>query len=103
MTNPAATELARIFALQQANQWTVKASSAEVRKARLAGLKAAVETHADAIVAAVLEDTRKPEGEIRVTDVMSVTASIQRNIDNLDAWMAPTEVTPRCVPTSPRR
>ena len=67
MTNPTTADLLRIFELQQANQWNVKASSAEVRKAKLAGLKAAVEAHADAIVAAVLEDTRKPEGEIRVT------------------------------------
>ena len=84
--------------MQQANQWNVKDTTAEQRKAKLAKLKAAVEAHADAIVAAVLEDTRKPEGEIRVTEVMNVTANIQRNIDNLDAWMAPTEVTPSLNP-----
>jgi aldehyde dehydrogenase (NAD+) len=83
----------RIFALQQAHQWDVKASSAADRKAKLAALKAAVERHADAIVAAVLEDTRKPEQEIRVTEVLNVLGNIQRNIDNLDAWMAPTTVT----------
>ncbi len=91
-------DIARVFALQQANQWNVKASSAAERKAKLARLKAAVEAHADAIVAAVLEDTRKPEGEIRVTEVMNVTGNIQRNIDNLDAWMAPTEITPSLNP-----
>ena len=91
-------DIARVFALQQANQWNVKDTTAEQRKAKLAKLKAAVEAHADAIVAAVLEDTRKPEGEIRVTEVMNVTANIQRNIDNLDAWMAPTEVTPSLNP-----
>ena len=98
MTSPAPTaaelapEIARVFALQQQHQWDVKASGAEERKAKLARLKAAVEAHADAIVAAVLEDTRKPEQEIRITEVLNVTANIQRNIDNLDAWMAPTEV-----------
>jgi aldehyde dehydrogenase (NAD+) len=97
-TSPDATELARVFALQQAHQWDVKASSAAERKAKLAKLKAAVEAHADDIVAAVLEDTRKPEGEIRVTEVMNVTANIQRNIDNLDEWMKPTEVTPSMNP-----
>ncbi len=91
-------DIARVFALQQEHQWTVKASSAATRKAKLAKLKAAVEEHADAIVAAVLEDTRKPEGEIRVTEVMNITANIQRNIDNLDAWMTPTEVTPSMNP-----
>jgi len=87
-------DIARVFALQKAHQWEVKASSAEERKARLARLKAAVEAHADDIVAAVLEDTRKPEGEIRVTEVLNVIANIQLNIDNLDTWMKPTEVTP---------
>ena len=95
---PEASEIARVFALQQANQWNVKATSAEERKAKLAKLKAAVEAHADAIIAAVQEDTRKPEGEIRVTEVLNVTSNIQRNIDNLDEWMAPTEVTPSMNP-----
>lgn len=93
-----ADDIARVFALQQDHQWTVKASSADERKAKLAKLKTAVEGHADDIVAAVLEDTRKPEGEIRITEVMNITANIQRNIDNLDAWMAPTEVTPSLNP-----
>ena len=87
-------ELSRVFALQRANQWNVKASTAEERKAKLAKLKDAVEAHADEIVAAVLEDTRKPEGEIRVTEVLNVLGNIQLNIDNLDEWMKPTEVTP---------
>jgi aldehyde dehydrogenase (NAD+) len=100
MTNSAqlSPEISRIFALQQANQWNVKASSAGQRKAKLAKLKSVVEAHADQIVAAVLEDTRKPEGEIRVTEVMNVTGNIQRNIDNLDAWMTPTEITPSLNP-----
>ncbi len=87
-------EIARIFALQQQHQWDVKASTAEDRKAKLARLKAAVEAHADDIIAAVRRDTRKPVGEIRVTEVLNVTANIQRNIDNLDQWMTPTEITP---------
>jgi aldehyde dehydrogenase (NAD+) len=92
------SEISRVFALQQEHQWNVKASSAEQRKAKLAKLKAAVEAHTDEIIAAVLEDTRKPAGEIRVTEVLNVTANIQRNIDNLDAWMAPTEITPSLNP-----
>jgi len=87
-------ELERIFALQQANQWDVKASRAEERKAKLARLKTAVEAHADDIVAAVREDTRKPEAEIRVTEVLNIVGNIQLNIDNLDTWMKPTDVTP---------
>jgi aldehyde dehydrogenase (NAD+) len=98
ISTPNSSEITRIFALQQVNQWNVKASTASERKAKLAKLKAAVEAHAEQIVTAVLEDTRKPEGEIRVTEVMNVTGNIQRNIDNLDTWMTPTEVTPSMNP-----
>jgi aldehyde dehydrogenase (NAD+) len=89
--------------LQRAHQWDVKASTAEQRKAKLAKLKAAVEAHADEIIAAVQEDTRKPAGEIRVTEVLGVAANIQRNIDNLDRWMAPTEITPSLNPNDKAR
>lgn len=95
--------IARVFALQQDHQWDVKASTAEVRKAKLEKLKAAVEAHADAIVAAVLEDTRKPEREISATEVLNVIANIQKNIDNLDAWMTPTEITPSVNPNDKAR
>ncbi|TIX52055.1 aldehyde dehydrogenase family protein [Alteraurantiacibacter aquimixticola] len=87
-------DIKRVFEAQQAHQWDVKASTAEQRKEKLAKLKAAVEAHADDIVEAVLKDTRKPEGEIRVTEVMNVTNNIQLNIDSLDEWMQPTMVTP---------
>ncbi|AMO72926.1 aldehyde dehydrogenase family protein [Sphingorhabdus sp. M41] len=91
-------EVARVFALQSAHQWDVKATTAAQRKAKLEKLKAAVEAHADDIVKAVQQDTRKPEQEIRVTEVMNVTANIQRNIDNLDQWMTPTDVVPSMNP-----
>ncbi len=91
-------EISRVFDLQRAHQWDVKATKAGERKAKLARLKAAVEAHADDIVAAVRKDTRKPEQEIRVTEVLNVTANIQRNIDNLDEWMKPTEITPSMNP-----
>jgi aldehyde dehydrogenase (NAD+) len=87
-------DLERVFALQQAHQWEVKASTAEQRKEKLRKLKAAVEAHADGIMAAVKQDTRKPEGEIKVTEILGVIGNIQKNIDNLDEWMKPVEVTP---------
>ncbi len=105
MSSPAAqnnpdivTEINRIFALQQKQQWDSKASTADERKAKLQKLKDAVEAHADDIVAAVKQDTRKPEQEIRITEVANVTANIQRNIDNLDDWMKPVDVVPSMNP-----
>jgi aldehyde dehydrogenase (NAD+) len=87
-------EIERIFALQQFHQWEMKATTAEQRKEKLRKLKLAVETHGDEIVAAVKQDIRKPEGEIRITELLNVTANIERNINNLDEWMKPVEVVP---------
>ncbi len=101
MTTPASpeargvlAEMQRIFALQRAHQWEAKASTAEQRKDKLRRLKAAVEANAEAIVAAVKHDTRKPEAEIRVTEILNVLGNVDRNIANLDEWMKPIEVTP---------
>ena len=87
-------ELRRVFDLQQSHQWEMKATTAEERKEKLKKLKSAVEAHGDEIVAAVKQDTRKPEGEIKVTEILGVIGNIQRNIDNLDEWMKPVEVIP---------
>jgi aldehyde dehydrogenase (NAD+) len=87
-------EIERVFALQRAHQWETKASSAGQRKEKLRKLKAAVEAHAEEIVAAVRQDTRKPENEVRVTELLNVLANIDRNIANLDEWMQPLEVQP---------
>ena len=87
-------EIERIFVLQQSHQWEMKATTAEQRKEKLRKLKSAVEAHGDEIVAAVKQDTRKPEGEIRVTELLNVTANIDRNINNLDEWMKAVEVVP---------
>ncbi len=87
-------EIERVFALQQAHQWEAKASTAEQRKEKLRKLKSAVEAHAGEIMAAVMQDTRKPEGEIKVTEVLGVIGNIQKNIDSLDEWMKPVEVVP---------
>jgi len=87
-------EINRIFALQHQHQWEMKATTAEQRKARLQKLKAAVQAHADDIVAAVKQDIRKPEHEVRITEVAGVIANIERNINSIDAWMKPVDVVP---------
>lgn len=97
------TDIQRIFALQQAHQWQVKATNAEQRRAKLRKLKASVEAHADEIMAAVKQDTRKPEHEIKVTEVLGVLGNIQRNIDNIEQWMKPVEVTPSQNPNDKAR
>ena len=87
-------DIQRVFDLQRAHQWDVKATSAEQRKAKLRKLKTAVVQHANELMSAVKQDTRKPDTEIRVTEFLNVVGNIDRNIANLDAWMKPVEVTP---------
>ena len=87
-------DMERTFALQQAQQWVTKSTTAEQRKEKLRMLKSAMEAHGDEIVAAVKQDTRKPENEIRVTELLNVIANIERNINNLEDWMKPVEVPP---------
>ncbi len=87
-------ELRRVFELQRAHQWEAKASGAAQRREKLGRLKAAVQDHAEELVAAVRQDTRKPEHEVRITELMNVLANIDRNIANLAEWMRPVEVSP---------
>jgi aldehyde dehydrogenase (NAD+) len=96
-------EMERVFALQRAQQWEAKATTAEQRKEKLRKFKSVVEAHGDAIVAAVKQDTRKPENEIRVTELLNVVANIERNIANLDEWMEPIEVVPSMSKTDTAR
>ncbi|MEJ2761215.1 MAG: aldehyde dehydrogenase family protein [Gammaproteobacteria bacterium] len=84
----------RIFALQRAHQWETKVSTAEERKVKLQRLKEALEAHADEIVEAVKKDTRKPEGEIKITEYLGIIGHIDRAINNLEEWMKPVEVEP---------
>ena len=83
-TDSNAANLARVFALQRANQWHAKAASAGDRQDKLRRLKAAIQAHDQELIAAVRQDTRKPESEVRVTELLNVLGNIDRNIANLD-------------------
>jgi aldehyde dehydrogenase (NAD+) len=92
MEKSTVSTIEQVFALQRAHQWDMKATTAGQRKDKLLKLKAAVAAHAEDVVAAVKQDTRKPEQEIRVTEILNVLGNIDRNIANLDEWMKPVEV-----------
>jgi aldehyde dehydrogenase (NAD+) len=87
MEKSTVSTIEQVFALQRAHQWEMKATTAGQRKQKLLKLKAAVAAHAEDVVAAVKQDTRKPEQEIRVTEILNVLGNIDRNIANLDEWM----------------
>jgi aldehyde dehydrogenase (NAD+) len=92
MEKSTVSTIEQVFALQRAHQWEMKATTAGQRKQKLLKLKAAVAAHAEDVVAAVKQDTRKPEQEIRVTEILNVLGNIDRNIANLDEWMKPVVV-----------
>jgi aldehyde dehydrogenase (NAD+) len=91
-------DIRRVFDLQKEHQWVMKASTAAERKAMLEKLKSAIESRGDEIVAAVRQDTRKPEAEIRITEYLGIMGHIQKAIDNLDEWMKSEDVTPSMNP-----
>lgn len=92
------SDLQRVFNLQRANQWKVKTTSVEQRREKLERLKNAIAARAQDIVAAVRQDTRKPEAEVQHIEVQNLIGNIQRNIDNLEHWMAPIDVKPSLNP-----
>lgn len=88
------SEMKRVFALQQAHQWEMRATTAEQRKEMLNKLKSAVQAHSDEIVAAISQDNRKPLFEIQGAEIFGTLAAIDENIANLEEWMKPIEVVP---------
>lgn len=88
------SEIKRVFELQRAHQWEMKAKTAEQRKEMLNKLKAAVQSYADEIVAAICQDDRKPVQDVMRSEVYGTIGAIDDNLANLDEWMKPVEVIP---------
>jgi aldehyde dehydrogenase (NAD+) len=85
-------EIARVFALQQANRARVRHTSAAERIAKLKRLRDAIIAHRPALYQALLADFRKAPTETDLTEVMPVLVEIQHTIRHLKAWMHPAKV-----------
>jgi aldehyde dehydrogenase (NAD+) len=88
----ATPDLRRVFEAQQARRWALKTSTADERRERLSRLRAAVVGHTDEVVQALYDDLRRPPAEAP-DEIAAVTREIDRALDHLDEWMAPTPVT----------
>lgn len=84
-------ELARVFKLQQRQQWASKASTAQQRIATLIRLKASIKHHEKSVIDALYQDLRKPARAVK-NDLHICYAEIDDAAANLEHWMAPQEV-----------
>lgn len=82
----------RVFELQQARRWTVAATTAEQRIAKLRSLREAIILRRNDIAKAAYKDFRKSVTEVELTEVHPVLEEINHTISHIESWMAPTRV-----------
>src|SRR4051812_17486062 len=95
MAQPARLQTDRIQTLyrsQRANQAAIKRTTAAQRIAKLARLRDAIESRAQAIRDALAADFRKAGPEVDITEVFPVLVEIKETIKHLRGWMKPQRV-----------
>lgn len=87
-----ASEISRVFQLQQKKKLELRYSTAEQRIAKLIRLREMVIANRERIYQAAYNDYRKPETEAAMAEVMPVIAAVNFAIKNLRRWMKPQRV-----------
>jgi aldehyde dehydrogenase (NAD+) len=87
-----ASEIQRVFRLQQTFAPSLRATSAKERIAKIRKLKAAVEAHAEQLYLAGAADFNKPQAEVDLTELMPIIAEANHTCANLKKWMKPRRV-----------
>jgi aldehyde dehydrogenase (NAD+) len=82
-------EARRIFALQQANRWTVASSTAAERAATLARLKEAISSHREALYEAMWADFHKSRAEVDITELAATLIDLDHARAHVAEWMRP--------------
>lgn len=85
-------EIARIFALQQANRQRLRDTKARERIEKLRRLRAALHDHRQDFHEAMYADFRKPAEEVDLTEIATVSIEIRHAIKHLRQWMKPKKV-----------
>ena len=85
-------DIQRVFELQRANRWALKAAGPEQRKRLLLKLKEAVLSRVDEINQALFDDLRKPMVGLKNGEIYSVVSEIDIVLTSLDDWMKPAPV-----------
>ncbi len=85
-------EIARIFKLQQAHQYTVAKTTARERKEKLKRLHKAILERKQDIRDALYADYRKHPSEVDLTEIFPVTSEIKHAVRHVAKWMRPHRV-----------
>lgn len=87
-------ELDRVFVLQRANKWNLRASGAEQRIVRLQRLRDSLAKHADEVNEVLRQDLRRPPEFPISFEAAVVQADLDATIAALPGWMQPVTVQP---------
>ena len=87
-----ASEIQRIFQLQQANKIAVGGTTAKERIAKLKKMHKVVLAHREAMREAMWKDFRKGPQEVDLTELYIITSEIKHAIRHLRRWMRPHRV-----------
>ena len=85
-------EIARIFKLQRAQQYTVAKTTARERKEKLKRLQKAILARKQDIRDALHADFRKHPSEVDLTEIFPVTSEIKHAVRHVAKWMRPQRV-----------
>ena len=89
---PGAADARRVFALQQATRWSVAASTADARSARLARLKRVILAHRPALHEALWADLHRHPAEVDLAEVQPTLTELEHARRQLGRWMRPRRV-----------
>jgi aldehyde dehydrogenase (NAD+) len=87
-------DIDRIFAMQKANEWKHKASTAKERSALLRPFLERLKRSGEELSEALFQDLGRPKVPMPFDLEVSIEAA-EEAIEKLDEWMAPIAVTPR--------
>ena len=90
--DPGTAEIARLFKLQQAHQYTVAKTTARERKEKLKRLQKAILSRKQDIRDALYADFRKHPSEVDLTEIFPVTSEIKHTARHVSKWMRPHRV-----------
>lgn len=87
-------DIERVFAAQMENRYSVGATTAKERIAKLKRLLQAIYRRREDIRRALYQDFKKPAAEVDISEIFAVTQEIKHAIKHLKRWMKPQRIKP---------
>ena len=86
------SDLRKLFASQQSNQYKIAGTVAKERRKKLKALHQVILAHRQEIREALFQDYRKHPSEVDLTEIYPVTGEIKHAVAQLGKWMRPSKV-----------